>query len=986
MGYILCACVEQSWVSVPRLGSPTSDQAPDHVPSQDPDAALSTLSTLVNGQPSSGTSLLQGLTPSNVHSKIEEMLQGNVNATGSRFQQEVGALETSLMPRLQMPAQNESIPNGSSSQMQSPRELIGLDNIMERAAQGNSSGAPKETSAAKSQQPAASGGPERSFSQTSSSSRPEAAAEQKPASQAAAGPKPGQSRMPFLPPRPARAAKPSQSKPAEANGNASQDKAQVPSEDQEATAPTHQQPPATRQPAPAQGQAQASAPAAQSALARDPARAQNAVHPGNGNTQARAAPQPDPEEPEDVQQLRQKVNELRISLYRLARRLNQSPNSTIIQQVIYRLDLAERIKAPFRSGTQRSSFAAAAADMAAQADSQDVPLTFQVSIMMLGMSGVGKSALINRLLGQNVAAESAFGDADGNKIREYSGEFKGIALKLIDTPGLEPSSSATAHNRSILKKIKSAHKKYKPNMVFYVDRMDVLRRQSGDLHALQMVTEAIGSSLWFNSILVLTHAGEPVPEGPQGEIGYEGFVQRRSNVLQQSVRQAAGDPRLLNPNQMVDCSPQAPRNAAGEPLLPTGSPWRPNLLLMAAASRLLSSADELLKIQPTARSAQQQQAMAMLRGQRIPPVPYLVSQMVQPHKPKRPADDEGELKYPDQIKKLPYSQQKEEYRKRREYVKMRRDEAKAADGQQGSVAVPGPETPLPPSFDGEPQSHRYRFLESNSGWLARPFVEAHGVDHDDNVDGFSVERVYTLRKPSQYLGGAPSTVIVQLHKDKNQFSLQSEADSSYWHRSNWVSSAGLGLQNIQSDMLYTGQLQTRLKFLGEKGPKTAVGLLLSRLSEGAEDKQTIPLPTKGPRAMGYKIEGKYRLHPTTKLVGAVGKVRTTHTASSEEALAGNAELRLRQPGGTKQMLIGGSVMKFRRDLALGGNVSGQFAATKQTQVAPRINYTNKGQGNVTIRITSHDQAKLGYSVAVPLFIGLLNRIRNSKDAGEDEMY
>lgn len=66
--------------------------------------------------------------------------------------------------------------------------------------------------------------------------------------------------------------------------------------------------------------------------------------------------------------------------------------------------------------------------------------------------------------------------------------------------------------------------------------------------------------------------------------------------------------------------------------------------------------------------------------------------------------------------------------------------------------------------------------------LCRPFVEAHGVDHDDNVDGFSVERVYTLRKPSQYLGGAPSTVIVQLHKDKNQFSLQSEADSSYWHK------------------------------------------------------------------------------------------------------------------------------------------------------------------------------------------------------------
>ncbi len=52
--------------------------------------------------------------------------------------------------------------------------------------------------------------------------------------------------------------------------------------------------------------------------------------------QARGSAQPDPEETEEVQQLRQKVNGLRISLYRLARRLNQSPNATIIQQVIYR--------------------------------------------------------------------------------------------------------------------------------------------------------------------------------------------------------------------------------------------------------------------------------------------------------------------------------------------------------------------------------------------------------------------------------------------------------------------------------------------------------------------------------------------------------------------------------------------------------------------------------------------------------------------------
>ncbi|KAK9837680.1 hypothetical protein WJX74_002838 [Apatococcus lobatus] len=848
--------------------------------------------------------------------------------------------------------------------------------------------APIATTLAAADAKASSDAPKASGSEgaQSAAGKAETPGAQKPSGLGGAGAKPGGSRMPFLPPRPSRGPKPSQPKPAQPAEGASQDRAQVPSDEPEVSQPTHQQPSASTAQPSAAAQRQPSAPAAQSALVRDPQRAQNNVHPGNGNTQARPAAQPDPDEPENIQRMRRDVNELRVTLYRLARRLNSTPNSNIVQQVIYRLDLSERIKAPFRAGAQRSSYAVAAQDMAAEADSQNVPLTFEVSIMMLGMSGVGKSALINRLLGQNVAPESAFGEHNGNKIREYTGEFKGVGVKIIDTPGLESSSNATAHNLSVLKKIKAAHRKYKPTMVFYVDRMDVLRRQQGDFRTLQMVTEVVGSSVWLNTILVLTHAGEPVPEGPQGEFGYETWVSRRTNALQQSIRQAAGDPRLLNPSQMVDSSPRAPRNAAGEPLLPTGGPWRANLLLMAVASGLLNSAEEILQIQPAARSAQQQQAMAMLRGQRIPPVPYLVSQMVQPHKPKKPADDEVELKHPDQIRKLPYSQQKEEFRKRREYVKMRRDEAKAAEGQQGSVAVPGPETPLPPSFDGEPQSHRYRFLESNSGWLARPFVEAHGVDHDDNVDGFSIERVYTLRKPSQYLGGAPSTVIVQLHKDKNQFSLQSEADSSYWHKSFWVSSAGVGLQNIQSDMLYTGQLQTRLKFLGQKGPKTAVGVLLSRLSEGAEDKQSIPLPTKGPRAMGFKIEGKYRVHPTTKVVGALGRVRTTHTSSSEEALAANAELRLRQPGGDKQMLIGGSAMKFRRDLALGGNVSGQFSATKQTQIAPRLNYTNKGQGTVSVRITSHDQAKLGYSVAVPLVIGLLNRIRNRKDTGEDEMY
>ena len=59
----------------------------------------------------------------------------------------------------------------------------------------------------------------------------------------------------------------------------------------------------------------------------------------------------------------------------------------------------------------------------------------------------------------------------------------------------------------------------------------------------------------------------------------------------------------------------------------------------------------------------------------------------------------------------------EQMRKRREFLKLRREEAKADDGAQ--VSIPAPDPPLPPTFDADVSAHRYRFLEQPGGWLAR---------------------------------------------------------------------------------------------------------------------------------------------------------------------------------------------------------------------------------------------------------------------------
>lgn len=79
--------------------------------------------------------------------------------------------------------------------------------------------------------------------------------------------------------------------------------------------------------------------------------------------------------------------------------------------------------------------------------------------------------------------------------------------------------------------------------VLYCDRLDVVRRDMGDLSLLRTITEKFGAGVWFNTILALTHAAAPPPEGNNGAISFDVFAQSRMHLLQNAVRQSAGDMR-----------------------------------------------------------------------------------------------------------------------------------------------------------------------------------------------------------------------------------------------------------------------------------------------------------------------------------------------------------------------------------------------------------------------------------------------------------
>lgn len=69
------------------------------------------------------------------------------------------------------------------------------------------------------------------------------------------------------------------------------------------------------------------------------------------------------------------------------------------------------------------------------------------------MTGVGKSATINSLLGDSSAAINAF-EPETKKVRVVTGTVQGVKMKFIDTPGLVPSASATGKNMRILSQVK----------------------------------------------------------------------------------------------------------------------------------------------------------------------------------------------------------------------------------------------------------------------------------------------------------------------------------------------------------------------------------------------------------------------------------------------------------------------------------------------------------------------------------------------------
>ncbi|KAG7030364.1 Translocase of chloroplast 90, chloroplastic, partial [Cucurbita argyrosperma subsp. argyrosperma] len=685
------------------------------------------------------------------------------------------------------------------------------------------------------------------------------------------------------------------------------------------------------------------------------------------------------------------IEDLLVQFFRLLQRIGQTSNNLLVEKVLYRIHLATLIQVGESDLKRVNLERGKAREKAAEQEAAGIPeSSFTFRVLVLGKTGVGKSATINSLFDQAKTATDAFQPAT-DRIQEIVGTINGIKVSIIDTPGLSQSSSGNMkRNKKILFSVKRYIRKSPPDIVLYFERLDLINKNHADYFLMKLINEVFGPAIWFNTILVLTHCSSALPEGPDGyPVSFESYVSHCSELLQQNIHQAVSDPRLENPVLLVENHPQCKKNIMGEKVLPNGQVWRSHFLLLCICYKVLGSINTLLKFQNCIE-------LGPLANTRLPSLPHLLSSILRHRNTTSPSGvdydieaillrDNEEDEYDDlpsiriltksQFEKLSNSQKKEyldeleyretlylkkqlreEYQRRKEIKLLKHRDSEHNDNNGDLQASPEaeavllPDMAVPPSFDSDCPVHRYRCIAVDDQWIVRPVLDPQGWDHDVGFDGINLETAMEMNK------NVFTSVTGQVSKDKRFFNIQSECAASYMDSRGSSYTLGLDVQSSGTDRIYTVHSNAKLGNIKHNHP--GIGLSLISFKRNCY--------------YGVKLEDTISIGKRVKLVANGGRIE----GAGQMAYGGSIVATLRgedYPVRNDHLSLTMTVLSFDKETILSGNVESEFRLNRSMRLSVNANLSTRKMGQICIKTSSCEHLQIALISGFTILRALLRR-------------
>ena len=194
-----------------------------------------------------------------------------------------------------------------------------------------------------------------------------------------------------------------------------------------------------------------------------------------------------------------------------------------------------------------------------------------LTVLVLGKGGAGKSSTVNSLFNEQVANVQAFGLDNTRPITYSRVTPSGFVFHVIDTPSLL-DQDVVAEGR--LEAVAKAITEREIDAVIFLDRLDEYSVGSVDMALIKAVTRFFGPSIWENTVLCFSRgAGSSAPPG----IDFYEHVSQRENQLKKVIATAAGQSFDMA-SALVENSSRCPKNPDGEKIVSGDTPCLTDVL------------------------------------------------------------------------------------------------------------------------------------------------------------------------------------------------------------------------------------------------------------------------------------------------------------------------------------------------------------------------------------------------------------------------